>query len=255
MMRALVRLGLLAFALFAIGCAAPSENEEAAVLDQSVVGGRVTSTAHPAVGYLAHDDDEVPFCTATLVAPDYVITAAHCVEDVWARSLVFGRGKFDLEKRRTAIARCRSNPRYRDTDATAIYDFAYCELEEEVEGVTPLGFVTNPSWNATYVALGYGQTDPDAEWSSGPRKQLSVKRVDPIDEDLEDFEDMIATTSSRGDLCFGDSGSPLLVVSSNGTARIAGVLHGGFGWESDCEAGNVSVYAPIAKNLSFYQAR
>lgn len=80
-----VALGLVA------GCASPpAEADHAEVLDQEVVGGRVTTTAHPAVGYLAYDDEETPFCTATLVASTYVVTAAHCVQGVRATDLVFG---------------------------------------------------------------------------------------------------------------------------------------------------------------------
>lgn len=67
---------------------------------------------------------------------------------------------------------------------------------------------------------------------------------------------MFATTSKTGDLCFGDSGSPLLVIGSNGTAKVAGVLNSGItDGDSDCAAGNISVWAPIAENLSFYASR
>jgi len=240
------------------GCSSPpADAEHAEVLDQGVVGGRVTTTAHPAVGYLAYHDEETPFCTATLVAATYVVTAAHCVQGVRATDLVFGTGKFDMTKRRTAIERCRYNTKYKDTDATSIYDFAFCELGSAPAGVTPLAFVTAPALGATYLGLGYGQTDPDDEWSAGPRKQISIKRVDPEDEPLlEGLEQMFATTSKTGDLCFGDSGSPLLVIGSNGVAKVAGVLNSGItDGDSDCAAGNISVWAPIAKNLSFYESR
>lgn len=248
--------GLVASALV-MGCSA-AQAEDVDAQEASVVGGRVTSSAHPAVGYLATSDDAPPFCTATLVEPTYIVTAAHCVRGARARDLVFGTGAFDPTARRTSITRCRNNPAWKDSvESTTVHDFAFCELESAPAGVTPIAFVTSPAWSATYVALGYGQTDPDDEDSAGPRKQLSVRRVDPEDEPLlEGLEDMLAARSTRGDTCFGDSGGPLLVVSSRGVARIAGVLHGGVtDGDTDCGGGGIGLYAPIGENLAFWASR
>lgn len=249
-----VRSPLLSLLLLSVvGCSAPS-SEDVEALDEAIVGGRVQNDTHPAVGYLAGAYDRAPFCTATLVEPTIVVTAAHCVQYVRASSLVFGTGKFDRRLRRTRVTQCVSNPRYRDTDWTSQYDFAWCELASEPAGIEPMGFATSAPFDARYIALGYGQTDGDDEDSAGPRKQLSVKRVDPEDEPLlEGLERMIATTTPRGDTCFGDSGSPLLLLRPDGTALVAGVLHGGVGdGDSDCTAGNISLYAPIWANRAFY---
>ena len=112
--------------------------------------------------------------------------------------------------------------------------------------------------DAKLLALGYGMTDPDDDWSSGPRKQLAVTRVDPDEEWhlLEEFEGMLAVRSLRGDTCFGDSGSPLLVLGDDGEAHIAGVLHGSVSEsEVDCGANNISLYAPLSPSLAFLNNR
>lgn len=256
-MRAVVRSPLLVLVALLAGCAAPS-SEEAVAEDQDVVGGRVTNTAHPAVGYLAVASEPEPFCTATLVASTYVVTAAHCIDGVESTSLVFGTGAFDRDERRTAIKRCLANSKYDATsDPSLIYDFAFCELAAAPRGIEPLAFVSSPALGARYLAIGYGQTKANDADSAGPRKQLTLRRVDPDEEPmLEGLEGMLAAKSTRGDTCFGDSGGPLLVVGSNGVARIAGVLHGGISEDdTDCHGGNIGVYAPVAKNLSFYASR
>lgn len=243
--------------LFALALAACSgADEEVVVQTDAIVGGRLTSTTHLAVGYLAEADADLPFCTATLVDARYIATAAHCLVNTRATTLVWGTGKFSTTARRIAVKRCKRNPLYRDTYPTAKYDFAYCELASP-SSIAPMEFIDSPAFDAKHLALGYGQTDPDDYESGGPRKQLAIKRVSAEDEELlEGLEDMLATTSPRGDLCFGDSGSPLLVFGTDGVARVAGVLHGGVtDGDSDCAAGNISLYAPIAANTSFYASR
>src|SRR5690606_27222376 len=121
---AAVRSAVLSLLLLSIGCSAPA-SEDVEALDEAIVGGRAQNHTHPAVGYLAVAYEDTPFCTATLVDATTVITAAHCVLDVRASSLVFGTGKFDRRLRRTRVTHCRSNPRFRDTDWTSQYDFAW----------------------------------------------------------------------------------------------------------------------------------
>jgi secreted trypsin-like serine protease len=247
----------LVLAALAAGCAAPA-SEAVADTESSVIGGRATNSAQPAVGYLAVAQESGPFCTATLVAPTYIVTAAHCVRGSRASSLVFGTGAFDATRRRTDIKRCKSNSAYRDSsEATLVHDFAFCELASAPDGIEPLAFVAEPAFAARYLAIGYGQTDPDDEDSIGPRRQLTVHRVDPEDEPLlEGLEGMLSVTSARGDTCFGDSGGPLLVVDKKGVARVAGVLHAGISdGDGDCGAGGIGLYAPVAENVAFFGTR
>jgi secreted trypsin-like serine protease len=238
-----------------LACAS-SSSENVESVDGAIVGGRIANTTHPAVGYLATSADPVPFCTATLVHESYIVTAAHCLHRVRASTIVFGTGAAKKDGPRHRITSCEINPDYdvRD-DSTIAYDFAYCELAEPLTGIAPLDFVASPARNASYVAIGYGLSNDRDDDSGGDRKQLAVRRVPADDPLAEDYEDMLAVRSTAGDTCYGDSGGPLLVVGANGKARLAGVLHGGVGDSShDCAKGNVSLYAPVAENLSFYEA-
>lgn len=240
-----------------LGCSVAAQRDDGGAATQAIVGGRSVPKARAAVGYLVAAGEAYPTCTATLVDPKYVITAAHCLVDS-PRSLSFGTGAFRAwGPSLTRVVGCSIHPRYSDSDVGRVHDVAYCELAKNL-ATEPLALEASPAFDASYVALGYGQTDADDPSSSGPRKQLIVHRVDADEEPLlEGAEDMLGVTSASGNTCFGDSGGPLLVLGDDGEARVAGVLHGGFSYadDSDCEAGAVSVYAPVADNLSFLRRR
>lgn len=66
----------LALSALALACGEanePSERDDV----QGIVGGQLDS-GHPAVGLVGVPDPTVGFCTATLIAPDWIATARHC---------------------------------------------------------------------------------------------------------------------------------------------------------------------------------
>src|SRR5688572_21377659 len=61
------------------GCAAETEEEEVAEAESEIIGGSV-DRGHPAVGHLQFSvNGNGASCTAALVGPKLLLTAAHCV--------------------------------------------------------------------------------------------------------------------------------------------------------------------------------
>src|SRR5690349_13322183 len=80
MIRAALRVALLLGALsFVAACSAPA-SEDVDSADESILGGRAAKGIYPAVGYLAVRTEDYPFCTATLVADQFIVTAGHCIK-------------------------------------------------------------------------------------------------------------------------------------------------------------------------------
>lgn len=72
-------LGFLAMALLVVGCGMNNDPSNTAGIFGKSDRTKITSTAQPwaAIGYLINEIGD--YCTATLLGPDIILTAAHCV--------------------------------------------------------------------------------------------------------------------------------------------------------------------------------
>lgn len=181
-----------------------------------------------AIGWLySADAPSFPFCTGTLIAPDVVVTAAHCVWGSAAGEIGFGVG-LDPDEPDGLFLSIGVFPN-REVDAALIL------LGEDVTAsglsITPIP-VNQVALGDSLVdrpvqAGGYGDTyDPDREgrWFA----TVYVAEV----------SDTEVVVDGRGDqgICFGDSGSGLidldaaeqpvvLAVESNGDASCVDIDH------------------------------
>lgn len=194
--------------------------------ESSVVGG--APDHHPAV--VAIDVDGDGLCTGTLVAPDVVLTARHCVSvtreqvtcgasdvsgDRDPRSLVVYGG--DSIRTATPLARGRELvvPAGR---ALCEHDVAAIVLDRAVKGVTPADVAgAAPRVGESLLVVGFGRS---AQTSGAGTKRHRLVRVREVSaRELEVGEST----------CPGDSGGPafdakgaVAAVVSRGRARCAG---------------------------------
>lgn len=155
-------------------------------------------------------------CTGTLIAPNWVLSASHCNHSRGA-TICFGSDPSDANICFRAINVYEPSA-----------DMSLLELEadvtREIPGITPIPLLTEDMDNTwigrTAEAAGYGQME---NGRSGTRKFTAEPIVRLRSETVT-----IDGEGERG-VCFGDSGGPLMVIASDGTVRISGVLSNGDG--------------------------
>lgn len=178
----------------------------------TIIGGEL-SERWPGVGALLHG--ERFGCTAFLVAPDIVVTAAHCIGSptLPPPDVFFTGPDLDHVLNRYPIASITPHPDY--DPSTARYDLAMIRLatpasEPVVEvATTPLSEADRgrPVW-----MVGYGLDENDESM----RKRIGSTVIGGLI-----TNNVIVDRLPQG--CYGDSGSPLLRIGADGQPVAIGV--------------------------------
>ena len=190
-------------------------------------------------------------CTGTLVAPDVVLTAAHCVLDRGSvtppSSLAFGLGEDVSTGQLVEVTEVHYHPDY--DRRTGRNDVAVLVLKTEareiIDNVVPIPYDCQApdavelmgEWVQT---VGYGCIDNLCH-EDNTRRMWAKEQI--IDVSSFDF-----TASGYGiqGVCSGDSGGPALRTMQTGEVRIIGTLHA-----VDYECSNLSWYPTTSDSCDF----
>ncbi|MEA5363931.1 RICIN domain-containing protein [Amycolatopsis sp., V23-08] len=165
-------------------------------------------------------------CSAALVAPQWIVTAAGCLPGAGAQpappakpaTVVVGRA--DLRTNAGQVLRVTS------VVARADRDVALAKLSYPVPGVTPLPIGSAAPAAAETLRLdGFGRTT--TEWA--PDRLATA----PFTTGAATATTIPLTSPTGDDPCLGDAGGPLL-RSPNGRVELAGVATGS--WQHNCLA-------------------
>lgn len=141
-------------------------------------------------------------CTASVVGPRTVYTAAHCVES-GSTSFSLGGDKFSLK--------CVSSPEYRRNSTS---DYALCYSERDIEGIKYEVVNIDPGHvvkGDTILQSGFGCT----KWGGRLDGQLRVGRSQVLSTPSGSSCDY--TTGNGAVLCSGDSGGPAWSLNKDGS--------------------------------------
>jgi hypothetical protein len=185
--------------------------------ERPVVQGTDSAEDGAAVALIARrtrcaGEPPVLLCSGALIAPDVVLTAAHCLalfgpegpHEVYLGQVLLPQPEPLPQGRFARVARALIHPDY--DSRTHAWDAALLRLAAPVD-VTPFRLPESPSTpvssGASVRVVGYGDTK-DAQAPSGRRRQgtLTVTRVEPAA-----FRASPAPSMS----CVGDSGGPVLL--------------------------------------------
>jgi V8-like Glu-specific endopeptidase len=213
-------------------CSAVEPTEEATGTDESrIVGGKV-NTGDPAVFQLKTvtplqgGSTSIGSCTATLVSPTVLLTAAHCIEGAGAATTAWVNNTTTpstaLPSQATGwkkISTMQMHENYPQRFANLGYDCAVLVLEDPITDITPKTYRKAPlpasAVGTTARIVGYGNTNGAAGTGSGTKRELATR--------IKEVRDGVLTIGSRGAVsCQGDSGGPAF-LSEGGEEVIAGI--------------------------------
>jgi secreted trypsin-like serine protease len=197
----------------AVGSASADQTPEGGTVTPKIIDGRLADNA-PWAARLFVDGQEN--CSATIIAPTWILTAQHCVAN--QGTYTFHIGSLDQTQGESATGvNIQTNPSA---------DLALVELDHAVTATySPLGNADAVSVGQTVQVYGWGATCTDRPEIECQSQMLKVADVGVTDTACSDYMGGIAVCANRGDgiTAGGDSGGPMFATAPDGSYVQVGV--------------------------------
>ncbi len=270
-MRDLRKYALLA--LFATGCMTAGDQVDLGSGQTPIIGGtHATVGQYPTVvALVVQTGGGVALCTGTLVAPNLVLTAAHCIDaaglGLSSQTQVAAATTVLVDEVDSAyypgvssqsyqVSKALPNPGYGGEYDLGHDDIGLVWLSGSVTDRTPTKInrvAADAPVGVTATLVGYGMTDPNDDNSAGTQYVLASKNSVtcstftpgmPGDDNL-----LLCFNQSNGTgICSGDSGGPAF-VNVGGELKVAGVTS-----FSDYSCSQVGAHTRVDAELDFLDA-
>ena len=211
-------------------------------VNAEVTDGQLDGNGHPYVGLMSAQTaagQHLWRCSGTLISPRIFLTAGHCTEapaervKIWFAADVeagIANGTINYPAKGDAAGTPYTHPRY-DPNAFFLYDLGVVVLDKPVKmkkygGLPKLDVLDRLAAQTTrqeltFTAVGYGlqKSFPDAaSWKEQAEKIRMVAHPHLIQINTGftgDFSLLLSNNAHTGGTCFGDSGGPNFIGTSN----------------------------------------
>ncbi len=266
-MRKNALISSLIFATILAGCGIPQTQDDSTKDDRTeeyalnalpiINGKQVTGTDRLNVVTLlmpSNNNRYDSFCTGSLITPNYILTAGHCVQDCKGESMeytrdnmVVGIGQSEKQiKKIYNVAEIHWHPEFYCEENDIRNDIAVIKLTEPVPiGIAVPTLLIPPSLIPTYdevksgklmaTSVGFGLTDPDNSRSSGVKYETSwpvyaycSRKTGGVHsseckyfETRKEKRGFMYFMSQTTNICSGDSGGPTFITRNGVDYQVA----------------------------------
>lgn len=229
-----------------------------------IIGGEETQKGRYSyiVGISRNDN----FCSGTLIAPSYVLSAAHCYQKDVDPQVMIGRHNMTDDSESYEIHQTEYEVIHPDFNCFSfVNDIMLIKLKTE-SAYEPVkyddtgAFVEDlvPGEEDSVKIIGWGKTQYENNFLSPVLMEadleiISNSECDDIYYDLmyhRITDDMMCATQGEQGICNGDSGGPLIIPGENATGDVqVGIISHG---KNECEDSTYpGVYSRISSNMEF----
>lgn len=255
--RRLLRLiGVAAAALATVGIAGTA-TAAADDVTPMIIGGEETTIEENPFAVALTTPDGFQFCGGTIVAPNKVLTAAHCTEGTAPADIKVVAGQTSLSAGGGTTAGVTDVWIHPSWNSSALQnDASVLTLDTEL-AETPIAIASPDdaalyAEGATSTVLGWGTTESGSTSDTLRKVDVPVVADATCAESYADQFDaasMVCAGLPEGgkDSCQGDSGGPLVGATADGTRKLIGIVS----WGQGCAEPNF--YGVYGRVSAFYE--